>query len=281
QHVFGLLQCLAEAEPRALLSEAERLADQAPDYAAVLADMAGVLQQVALEQIVPDSAMEVDDPQALTELAQLLTPEDVQLYYQIALHGARDLRLSQDARSAFQMTLLRMLVFRPASNGTSAEGGQTETVAAPAPHAATPSKKKPARTKAKAKATRGAAATWPEIVAAMNLGGAVRQLANNCVMLERDERKISLQLDPTGESMLTKHLKHKLNKALSDYFGHPVSLEIAIEKPSQETPNMALNREAQEKQRAARESLEGDPNVLALKEAFDATIQEDSVRPLD
>ncbi|MDH3894793.1 MAG: DNA polymerase III subunit gamma/tau, partial [Chromatiales bacterium] len=90
QHVFGLLRCLAEAEPRALLSEAERLADQAPDYAAVLADMAGVLQQVALEQIVPDSAMEVDDPQALTELAQLLTPEDVQLYYQIALHGARD-----------------------------------------------------------------------------------------------------------------------------------------------------------------------------------------------
>ncbi|MDH3931945.1 MAG: DNA polymerase III subunit gamma/tau, partial [Chromatiales bacterium] len=49
QHVFGLLRCLAEAEPRALLSEAERLADQAPDYAAVLADMAGVLQQVALE----------------------------------------------------------------------------------------------------------------------------------------------------------------------------------------------------------------------------------------
>jgi DNA polymerase-3 subunit gamma/tau len=81
--------------------------------------------------------------------------------------------------------------------------------------------------------------------------------------------------------MLTKHLKDKLNKALSDYFGHPVSLEIAIEKPSQETPNMALNREAQEKQRAARESLEGDPNVLALKETFDATIQEDSVRPLD
>ena len=115
----------------------------------------------------------------------------------------------------------------------------------------------------------------------MNLGGAVRQLANNCVMLERDERKISLQLDPTGESMLTKHLKDKLNKALSDYFGHPVGLEIAIEKPSQETPNMALNREAQEKQRAARESLEGDPNVLALKETFDATIQEDSVRPLD
>ena len=282
QHVVGLLRCLAEAEPRALLSEAERLADQAPDYAAVLADMAGVLQQVALEQIVPDSAMEVDDPQALTELAQRLTPEDVQLYYQIALHGARDLRLSQDARSAFQMTLLRMLVFRPASDGTSGEGGQTATVAAPAPRAAMPSKKKkPARTKAKAKETAGAAATWPEIVAAMNLGGAVRQLANNCVMLERDERKISLQLDPTGESMLTKHLKDKLNKALSDYFGHPVGLEIAIEKPSQETPNMALNREAQEKQRAARESLEGDPNVLALKETFDATIQEDSVRPLD
>ncbi len=282
-HVVGLLQCLADAEPPALLAEAERLADQAPDYAAVLADMASMLQQVALEQIVPDSAAEIDDPQALADLAGRLAPEDVQLYYQIALHGARDLRLSQDARSAFLMTLLRMLVFRPAAAGMAGEGGEGGGIAVPArpaPGPAAPGKrgKKPA---VKAEKVATATATWPEIVAGMKLRGAVRQLANNCVMLGRDGQKLSLQLDPSGESMLTKQLKDKLCRGLSDYFGHDVSLEITIERPVQETPNMAQSRKADEKQRAARESLEEDPNVLALKETFDATIQEESVRPLD
>ncbi len=282
QHVVGLLRCLADAEPRALLTEAGRLADQAPDYAAVLADMASVLQQVALEQIVADSAAEIDDPEALADLARRLTPEDVQLYYQIALHGARDLRLSQDARSAFQMTLLRMLVFRPAPVAAPGEGGGNEAAAKSAPPsvaAAGKAKRKTPGIKAKTKAV--TADTWPEIVAAMKLGGAVRQLANNCVMLERDGWRLSLQLDPSGESMLTKHLKNKLCRSLTDYLGHDVSLEITIGKPVQETPNMAQSRKADEKQRAARESLEEDPNVLALKETFDATIQEESVRPLD
>jgi DNA polymerase-3 subunit gamma/tau len=115
----------------------------------------------------------------------------------------------------------------------------------------------------------------------MNLRGAVRQLANNCVMLARDGSKIALQLDPAGESMLTGQLKDRLRKALSDYFDADISIDIAIERPKQETPNMALSRKADEKLRAARESLDEDPNIVALKETFDATIQEESVRPVD
>jgi DNA polymerase-3 subunit gamma/tau len=281
QYVFGLLRCLADGEPRALLAESARLADQVPDYAAVLSDMAGCLQQIALEQIVPDSASEMDDPKAIAELAARLSPEDVQLYYQIALHGARDLRLSQDARSAFQMTLLRMLVFRPAPAGdTSTGGGEAAKRAAPASSTA-PASTRTRKPKKEADGTVAVAGNWPEIVSAMNLRGAVRQLANNCVMLARDGSKIALQLDPAGESMLTGQLKDRLRKALSDYFDADISIDIAIERPKQETPNMALSRKADEKLRAARESLDEDPNIVALKETFDATIQEESVRPVD
>ena len=57
----------------------------------------------------------VANPQADAEtaaLAQMLTPADVQLYYQMALHGRRDLPLAPDPRSGFEMLLLRMLAFR-------------------------------------------------------------------------------------------------------------------------------------------------------------------------
>ena len=135
--------------------------------------------------------------------------------------------------------------------------------------------------KKEADGTVAVAGNWPEIVSAMNLRGAVRQLANNCVMLARDGSRIALQLDPAGESMLTGQLKDRLRKALSDYFDADISIDIAIERPKQETPNMALSRKADEKLRAARESLDEDPNIVALKETFDATIQEESVRPVD
>jgi len=79
-----------------------------------LAEMALLWHQVALMQTVP-GAIAADEPEreALAQLAERIAPEDVQLYYQIALHGRRDLALAPDEMAGFSMTLLRMLAFHP------------------------------------------------------------------------------------------------------------------------------------------------------------------------
>ena len=114
QHVIRFVQALANLDGSALMNEVAELDEMAPDYGAVLDELRGVLQRIAVLQLVgADSADE--ESEELPELASALSPEDVQLYYEIAGQGRRDLYISRDYRAAFEMTLLRMLAFRPVS----------------------------------------------------------------------------------------------------------------------------------------------------------------------
>ena len=98
-----------------MLAQVAELDRDAPDYDRALVDLAAFLQRIAIVQIVPDAAHEDEefDAEALTRLSRAMAAEDVQLYYQIALAGRRDLSLAPDPRLGFEMTLLRMLAFRP------------------------------------------------------------------------------------------------------------------------------------------------------------------------
>ena len=113
QHVIRFVQALADLDGSALMNEVADLDEQAPDYGAVLDELMGVLQRIAVLQLVGTESDE--EARELPELALKLTAEDVQLYYQIALQGRRDLGVARDYRSAFEMTLLRMLAFRPST----------------------------------------------------------------------------------------------------------------------------------------------------------------------
>jgi DNA polymerase-3 subunit gamma/tau len=114
-HVTRLVEALARMDGPALLAEVADLDRNVPDYDRALIELAAFLQRIAIVQIVPDAApMDEDyDAEALTRLARALAPEDVQLYYQIALGGRRDLSMAPEPRAGFEMTLLRMLAFRP------------------------------------------------------------------------------------------------------------------------------------------------------------------------
>ncbi|MCX2831990.1 DNA polymerase III subunit gamma/tau [Microbulbifer thermotolerans] len=112
--VWKLLQALAEESAPALFAAVEELAQQAPDYSAALAELANNLHRIAVAQVLPQSADNaLGDGERLRDLAGRLAPENVQLYYQMALLARRDLPLAPDPRSGFEMALLRMLAFRP------------------------------------------------------------------------------------------------------------------------------------------------------------------------
>jgi DNA polymerase-3 subunit gamma/tau len=121
-HVLRMLEALAAEDGAALLDEVARVDERAPDYGALLEELMGALQQLAVIQLVGDRAPE-EDLETLKGLAERISPEDVQLYYQIALQGRRDLPVSRDQRSSVEMTLLRMLAFRPRAEQRSADEG--------------------------------------------------------------------------------------------------------------------------------------------------------------
>ncbi len=125
KHVLRFVHGLAELDGSALMNEVAELDEQAPDYGAVLDELMGVLQRIAVLQLVGSENDE--EARELPELASKLTAEDVQLFYQIALQGRRDLGVSRDYRAAFEMTLLRMLAFRPGTGQEPQPEGKPRT----------------------------------------------------------------------------------------------------------------------------------------------------------
>ena len=99
-----------------LLAEVSKMAELSPDYVMVLADLLSIWHQVAIMQTVPESIDKTLSHYAeIVEIAQSVSREDIQLYYQICLLGRKDLDLAPDLKSGFEMVLLRALAFRPGS----------------------------------------------------------------------------------------------------------------------------------------------------------------------
>ncbi|WP_457807787.1 DNA polymerase III subunit gamma/tau [Kushneria sp. EE4] len=114
RQILALAESLAGGDAADVLARVAQLAEQGPDFAGVLDALCGVFHRLAIAQMVPaalDNAQ--GDREALVALAAHFTPEDVQLYYQIALNGRGDMDNAPEQRTALEMTLLRMLAFRP------------------------------------------------------------------------------------------------------------------------------------------------------------------------
>ena len=114
-------------------------------------------------------------------------------------------------------------------------------------------------------------------MAEIGLAGAVRLLAGNCALLRREGNTVFLSLDPRSESMLTRQRKEALATALSEHFSEPLLVDISMGEAVVETPMQEETRLADERIEAARELLESDPNVQALKDMFDAELNADSI----
>jgi DNA polymerase-3 subunit gamma/tau len=112
--VGAMLQSLADGDGARLMQVVAALAEFSPDWSGVLEALAEALHRIQVQQLVPSVAFVGDgiDP---TAYAAQLRPEVVQLWYQMALNGRRDLYLAPSPRAGFEMAVLRMLAFRPAA----------------------------------------------------------------------------------------------------------------------------------------------------------------------
>jgi DNA polymerase-3 subunit gamma/tau len=110
--VTDFLDAIVRDDARALGALIQQTAEFQPDYAIVLDAFAEAMHAIQVEQLIPNAASDMTWPVA--DFAQRLAPETVQLFYQLAITGRRDLSLAPSPRIGFEMTLMRMLAFQPA-----------------------------------------------------------------------------------------------------------------------------------------------------------------------
>jgi DNA polymerase-3 subunit gamma/tau len=291
-HVTRILDALSRQDGPGVLAQVQQLDRDAPDYDGALVELSAFLQRIAVVQIVPDAADQDEefDAEALTRLARALSPEDVQLYYQIALGGRRDLNLAPEPRVGFEMTLLRMLAFRPESStsdaaaatpraaGVTGASVPSAAVASPAVARANVTTPVSAATGAP-KHTHIDAGNWAELVEAAGMTGMVRQFAMNCVPAAFEQSALKLQYDPAAEHRRTRQIEDKLVQCLTTYFGREIRVIYEAAGTAVVTP--ARKRAIAEQDRTLRATVafEEDVTVKGLRERFGAEVDTTSVKP--
>jgi DNA polymerase III subunit gamma/tau len=303
-HVSRIVEALAREDGPGLLAQVGELDRDAPDYDRALADLAAFLQRIAIVQIVPDAAQEDEefDAEVLARMSRSMRAEDLQLYYQIALAGRRDLSLAPDPRLGFEMTLLRMLAFRPdapaagtmAGSGAAAGAGRalpTPPAARAAPQATVtpiaPIAPAPSTVSAAPIAPAPAAlvpasidaASWPRIVEAAGLSGMVRQFALNCVPASFERDVLTLRLDEGVDARRSRAIEEKLLQALTKYLGRAIRLVFEVSQSELATPARQRALADQDKVVRAAAAFEADPVVKGLQERFGAAVDTASVKP--
>jgi DNA polymerase-3 subunit gamma/tau len=283
---LALVRALAGGDAAVLFEAIEAIAEYAPDYEAILAEVIETLHRLAVCQALGRAA---PGDAEIGALAEALGPEDCQLYYQIALIGRRDLALAPDPRRGFEMVMLRMLAFRRVE----AEPGARLAVAPSAPPAAAPGQglRRPApRPEPEAgsgpavrPAVAGEARGWQSLIEALGLSGLVRELAMHCVPAGewRCGEVFRLSLPPGLAQIRGAKVEARLEEALRRHYGDPdLRLSVSAEGPLTGTSPAAqrvLDREA--RQAEARRAIAEDPHVKALREGLGAEIDEATIRP--
>ncbi|MEO7149218.1 MAG: DNA polymerase III subunit gamma/tau [Rhodanobacteraceae bacterium] len=296
--VGALLQTLANGEGPALLAEAERIAALAPDFGGVLDQLAAALHRIQLRQLVPDfSADGVAGDAQIAELARRIDPEDVQLWYQFALNGRRELPYAPDPRTGFEMTLLRMLAFR--ADAASADA-KPPRASAPTPRVASavsPDKSlraaavvsnTPAPVAAPALAVETAPLPvsaeglpdWEAWIVRARLGGMVGQLARHAAPKSLEGGLLTLALQPLHQHLAVEPLCGELQKGLGEALGRPLRVRFMIDAET-ETPAARAERARSAEQTAAERALAEDPVVLAMQRELGARVVPQSIKPTE
>lgn len=293
--LYDILEAVSRGDAAALMAAIAQLDERAPDYASVLDTLAGLLHRLAVAQLVP--AAQAQGVGQLQALAQQLAPQDVQLYYDIALGGRRDLDWAPDPRSGVEMTCLRMLAFRPGQTGEPPQRAKSQQQSA----AQTPPVEQPSAAATQPGTEQSAGqpvddqqaiprpspqpaddtTDWGALLPRLGLGGMTAELARHCSCRALSPTRVELELPGNLRHLLTDKAEKQLRAALQTALGGQPSVKIDASGTTVDSPAKRQAGREQRRQEDARQAIANDPNVQALCSKLGAKVREDSIRPED
>jgi len=280
--VLGLLAPVVAGDAAALLAQIDGLDEDVPDYERVLDELATALQRLAVLQLAGSDALPDEDSlDAMQALAGRLEPAQVQLYYQIAITGRRDLSLAPEPRLGFEMVLLRMLAFQLDAPGDIVEKPAT-TPGRRAAGTAPPQRLAPAAPAAPAAAP--AAGTshdpedWPAFVAGLSVSGAARQLAEHTALQSATASEIRLRVEPHNDHLVTDKLVSRLRASVRERLGSDMQVRVEVANAPGRTLAGDHARADQADAARARAAIEQDPDVREIVDMFQGELIPESIK---
>lgn len=284
EDLLPLVDALATQNGEQLFILIRQLAERAPDFQQILEELIHLFHKIALQQIIPSTNAH---DETIAGFAAQFSPEEVQLYYQIALLGRRDLALTPYPQQGFEMTLLRMLAFKPSISldETTAPVTNNKTIVTEknisnlkkntenAEKNAPIAENNPTKNILTAEtATITNITEWRDMLQKLELSGMAYALASNCTLSKLADNYIELTLSQNHQPMLNPKLKERIAEALSRHLKKTIQLDIQIASGELITPIKQQQHEQTEQLAQAKKTIMQDPQVKQLIDMYDATV---------
>ena len=313
--VVELLEAVVEADTAALFGIVDAMRERSANFARALDDLLILLHEIAVTMEAPELTADRDSPwKGQLDIAERMNAEQVQLFYQVALIGKRDLSLAPDPARGFEMVMLRMLAFEPSTaggQGGGAKGAASERAGgeprnretrskAPAgvPASSRPDNVSPIRPAETIDSTPQTVATpapepvasgtampdaggWSRFAETDTPEGLVRELAMNLEFVGAEGGIVNLRLDESLAHLLKPARIKALEAAASARFGPTIRLKARVSEGRADsmTPAVQRARRLEAEQQAAVEGLSNDPELSIFINQFDAELVPESVQP--
>ena len=315
QQVYALLEVMAKKDAGEMINLVNLMAEKTPDFMHTLDSFLSLLHRVAIAQVLPKTIdNSYGDREQIEELASKFTGEDIQLYYQLGVKGRDDLTFTADTKSAFEMILLRMLVFSPEYVDTAQKLQPDEPGASGAvnglkkknldlAHESEPSPAKAAYEKpvealpsknSRHREQHGAAETpkqanknfnglnnkgWLRDYSDLVVDGIAANVLANSQLNKIEGDTLHFLLDAKHSSVFNKELIPKLSRAVSDLYKRELNVIITTGELTKETPAELSQRQKQELHKKMVSEFESDKNVQELLRHFTGTVVEETIAP--
>lgn len=309
-YLYQMIDALLANDGKSLFAQAKVMEERSLSFEVALNDLAQLLHQIAVAQTVPDSiADDLPDRQKLLNLAQKLPAETLQLYYQIALLGRRDISLAPDEFAGFTMSLMRMLAFTPNQTSVGHINDNAPTTAIPSsvkvaignnssPNALAEKKTEliaptlsseishteanPEDSHFSEKPQQNTSlifnGNWRGLIDELKLGLA-RTLALHCELVSFDENSMSFSVPEAQKGLLLPNYQEKLSSVISQFYDKKIKLQFNIGGTGNTVAKQVFEEKATAQANAVN-AIEEDSFVQALIQDFDAEIIPNSIKPI-
>lgn len=279
-YAIQLMQALATLDAQKLIQLSRQIAQESGHFHYVLDELLDYLHQIAIAQNLTADNPLLNPAPEIKKLAQEFSPEDVQLFYQIGIKGAEQIHLAPSLAVGFEMTLLRMLTFRPASQ-TQIPPLAYEQIAKKTVESMAPPASLIEESEAVVESSRSlepaSAKDWATILDELKLTGPTLNAAANMEFIAKSGREIKFRVAKGHLSLLTSAVTSRIEQALKVYYNEAIKIALCSDEPVQSSPAQQKQTALNLRQQDANLNLQNDPFFQQLRQEFSAEVVKNSI----
>ena len=292
-YALQLLQAIADLEPQKILAVSRQIAVEGGHFHYVLDEILSYLHEISISQSIPNHKPFICPQPEILALSTQFTPEDVQLFYQIALKGADDLHLAPTLAIGFEMLLLRMYTFKPVPANTPPlayqlkQNNPTTSIVDPlkdkTPNHAQPTsielpKDNPSHKTPPLKKNEND--DWSSILSQLKLTGLALNAAANAEFVSKSGAEVILRVNKGHQSVFNPAVISRIEQGLTNYYKDVVKLTIISDEMVSSSPAQQQKKQQEKVHEHAEAALQNDLFFQQLQQEFSAELVKNSITAL-